>query len=769
MNQNKIQTIKLNSFRGATKTLQIDFDKKKSMVMIFGENGTGKSTIIDAIDFIFNKQCGSLKEKSSTNIKSHLPSLGSTSQDVEVCIKTNQGYGFKGKLDGSKPEIKGDSNLLLSVRILRRDKILKLINAEPKTRYEKLKDFIDLPNISSSENSLRESIRYINAKLNTKISNRQTQDKNLEQSWEQEGQPENDHLKWAKNISSKNTQELTENTINYEELIDLIEGFNNNWEKLEKKIKECNTSKKELETAKSNLQEQSKENQPEEIIDILTKTKSFLQKKKTAEECPACEQPIVFDDLQKRIVDRLNNMNNLVEASKKFEKAKDNYKFFQNKHSEIKISLKKSVKRLIDFCKEKNSVIETKKIIENFNKNNLLTEDQIDLNKTSLFVKDVQLSLRVLEESYEKDKKNLNQLNLIKTSFNSLQETEKYIQNLNNKKEYLDKILKIIEKERKNYVVNILTKISQDIEDLYLKLHPDEGLNNIQLLLNLKTQGSLEIKSTFQNKEGIPPQAYFSDSHLDTLGICVFIAMAKYFKNNILVLDDVVTSLDQQHLDRFIQMLEKESQNFNQIILTTHYRPWRDKYKFHRQHSSNIQFIELSTNWSIEQGIKSNQTKLLIEELEELKKKEPLDRQIVASKTSVFLENLLDHLTFIYKLKLPRRASPIYTLGELMNAFPKKFIKQIQIKKDNKTIILSDMINNLFQITNPIRNQVGCHFNEKGSDISDKEVHSFLNKTIELGKTLICDQCKELPQRKQTNCWKCNCGKISLYPIEKGR
>ena len=219
--------------------------------------------------------------------------------------------------------------------------------------------------------------------------------------------------------------------------------------------------------------------------------------------------------------------------------------------------------------------------------------------------------LKSFEQTYQKNEKILHQLNLIKTSFKSLKETERKIQNLNSKKEYLDKILKIVEKERKSYVENILMEISQGVENLYSKLHPEEGLNNICVFLKPNVQGSLEIESSFQNKENISPQAYFSDSHLDTLGICVFIAMAKYFKSNIIVLDDIVTSLDQQHLDRFIQMLNDESQNFNQIILTTHYRPWQDRYKFYRQPNSNIQFIELSPFWSIEKGIKKQSNKTI--------------------------------------------------------------------------------------------------------------------------------------------------------------
>ena len=360
MNKDKIQTIQLNSFRGATKLVKIDFNKKKSMVMIFGGNGTGKSTIIDAIDFIFNKQCGSLKEKSSTNIKNHLPALGFTSQDVKVFIKTKKGHEFKGSLEGVKPEIKGNNNLL-SVEILRRDKVLKLINAQPKERYDELKNFIELPSIRSSEETLRECIRDIGKDLDNETSTNQKQIDTLENSWKGEGKPENNFRKWAKHVSGKNDQELKNINLNYKKLIDLIIKADTAWEELEKAIQECDTSKKELETANSNLQNLSGESQPEEIIDILTKTQLFLQKQETTEECPACEQPIVPNNLKERITERLKNMKNLVKANEKFKKAKTDHESSQERQSESENLLKESVQKLIDTYKEKNSIIEIEK------------------------------------------------------------------------------------------------------------------------------------------------------------------------------------------------------------------------------------------------------------------------------------------------------------------------------------------------------------------------------------------------------------------------
>ena len=764
MGKDRIKIIKLSYFRGATKPLQIDFDPSKSMTMIFGENGTGKSTLVDALDFIFNRDC-SLKEKSSTNIRSHLPALGFKPNDVKVFIESKKGMIWEGKLNGSKPEIKGSNNIL-SVGVLRRDKVLKL-NAQPTKRYEALKDFIELPNIRSSEKSLRELIRDIERQLDQNIQNKGSKEEDLQQVWEKEGKKGESFLSWVEEISKKQDEELKKKISKYEKFIELIKKPLKYLEELGKLKANFTESEQTLNTAENHLKELCSKNQPEEIIDILQKTQSFLQKEKMAKECPACEQAIVPEDLQKRISDRLKNMTELAEAAKQHNKAKQDYEFAEKTLSQKEKDLRASTEALIKQS-EKEEISESKKITESFAKNNFLANSQVDIKKAEDFFKAIQAVLTDLENTHETDTKELNQLNLIKSSYSSLKKTESKIHELDIKNQYLSEVHKIVESERKAYVEDLLNNISKDIEYLYSKLHPKEGLNNIELFLKPHVQASLEIKSDFQNKKDVPPQAYFSDSHLDALGICVFIATAKYFKNDIIVLDDVVTSLDQQHLDRFIKLLHDENQNFSQIIITTHYRPWRERYKFYRQENSNIKLIELSAFWSLDKGIKSSQTKLSIEELETLKNQELFDRQAIGSKTGVFLESLLDNLSLLYELYVPRRSEPRYTLGELMNCFSRKFIEKMKIEKDSgEKIPFSRMMDDLFQIAEPIRNQVGSHFNTSGMDISDKEIMSFLDQTIALAKTLICRQCGGWPQQKSQDGWKCSCGKTKLYPEHK--
>ena len=102
-----------------------------------------------------------------------------------------------------------------------------------------------------------------------------------------------------------------------------------------------------------------------------------------------------------------------------------------------------------------------------------------------------------------------------------------------------------------------------------------------------------------------------------------------------------------------------------------------------------------------------------------------------------------------------------------MNGFSKKFRNSLKINYEGQEKPLSALIESIFQIAEPIRNQVGSHWNKEGMNISDKEIMLFLEKTIELGKVLICQTCEGLPQKRKSDGWKCSCGKTNLHPLHR--
>jgi len=322
-------------------------------------------------------------------------------------------------------------------------------------------------------------------------------------------------------------------------------------------------------------------------------------------------------------------------------------------------------------------------------------------------------------------------------------------------------------------VEDVLSNISGTVQDLYSRVHPNENIGNIRFYLDHRYQGSLLFDGSFEGREEIPPQAYYSESHLDTLGICIFIALAKYFNdgNTIILLDDVITSIDQSHMVRFMNVLHEETVNFNQLFITTHYRPWRDRYRYSRGPSANIQLIEL-LNWTIERGIRHTKTKLNLEEIEQCLQNEPIDRQQVSSKSGILLESLLDYIALTYGCKICRKADPNYTVGELLDSINRRLKQALRIEfmsedisEVENEIMLEETISKISEIT-WIRNQVGCHWNISGMDISDSDVKEFAQETLNLANALVCPECGQLALKdKVGSYYQCFCKRKRLYPI----
>ena len=105
---NLIKKIELDHFRGASQPSVIEFDPTKNTVVIFGENGRGKSTIVDAIDMVANRLPGSLEGKPSTTTRQHLPSIRSNHQDLRVRLFIDE-MSWEASLDGSTIQVSGDN------------------------------------------------------------------------------------------------------------------------------------------------------------------------------------------------------------------------------------------------------------------------------------------------------------------------------------------------------------------------------------------------------------------------------------------------------------------------------------------------------------------------------------------------------------------------------------------------------------------------------------------------------------------------------------
>lgn len=773
----KLNNLHIKSFRGATQPVTIEFDKTKKITMIFAENGNGKSTISDAFVCLLTNEKGSLDDKSSIDMR-FLKSLGTGNGETSIKLDTDIGL-FSATLSGaSKTFIKNPIVGIPSIRFLRRNQIINLINAEAAKRYDTLKDYIDVSNILTSEDALRKVNKEVDTDLQRTTEILSSAKITLEKSWEIEGKPDGEMLIWAKAQSEK---DLSKENRDYLVLVELIKQ----WNAIDIKHKEIvslnNTIKQSLQTKKNSEEIVNKlklENTTNntELLTLLKNAKTYIAEQGNINSCPVCssdfEKTVVITSLEKQII----SMDALDKAAKILDtNTKDH-----DKNIAIQTSAISTISELI--IKYKNSISKYREKLPEI----VPFVDGVGLDVTINYTcfTDNLSALTVLfskiDEAEKTKRKAIEQHNIIKEQFNSITTNTEKFEKLVALSKATNKAFTIVETERKKFYDNELLSISSDVERMYQLLHPDEGLGGIKLFLNPKYKNSLELQANFHSEKEITPQSVYSESHLDTLSICIFLALAKKYSdgNTILVLDDVVMSVDESHLNKFINLLHDEAEYFGQIIITTHYRPWKDRYRTHRAPGAKVHFIELR-KWSKETGIRVQNGRVELQELEiALNDTSYFDRQIIASKSGIILENILDYLTDIYEYHLPKRKSSKYTLGELIDTLQSKYLKNIKtihrgIRINDRSEeedyeveyqlqpVIEDLKKLLF-----IRNQVGAHFN-LDQDASDEDVELFGKKSLELGKILICSVTGQLPLSKDVDHWKTKNGSVKLFPLVK--
>ncbi|NNN05572.1 MAG: AAA family ATPase [Elusimicrobia bacterium] len=761
----RIEKLALAGFRGASNSVEIPFDPSKPITMIFGENGTGKSSIIDAIDFVCNKEYGSIAERCVTKPREYIVALKSAAKDLRVTLQHN-GSSWTGALDGAAPSISG-AGTPPRARILRRGQIEKVINAQAAERYKMLQDFIVPPKIEAAESALRDCVKSLKGDLDHAVRSKAQAEEQLNGFWTAAGSSGKDCFSWAGERAKGNEADLTavgSEAKSLQASMDKAQTAVDSWMVA---FKEDSDAAGKQAKAQGAL-DAAESAQESDLVELLTAAQRYLPKATKADECPLCERPgISFEALVKRIAERLAAMKRMVLIKQELETARKSAQraaaVLAHSRSNVVATARELAKTL-----EKSKLPEVAALKLDWTQYPTMRsagEPEIsdavlkEAQKLQLSAKPCYAGVKARQESAARE---ASQLGLIKRALASVDENTKKAEGLESRSKRGEAIRLIVEKLRKDFVDGILSDISDDVGDLCEKIHPGEGIK-IRLYLNPKTRGSLESDGEFEGVKGVPPQAYYSESHLDTLGVCIFLALTKKFggKDLIVVLDDVVTSVDAPHMGRFLDMLLDQAEHFGEIIVATHYRPWLERVRHARGPSAQVQIVHLS-HWTLAHGIRPGVAKLAIQDLRDSMKTAPLDRQAVASKAGVFLESLLDQLALIYECRVPRRPEPEYTLGELLDCFNKKLRAALKCEvlvagKVAKEIALKPILDGISG-TEWIRNQVGCHWNTAGADVPDKDVLAFADKTIQLAEALICAACGSLPTKRKAGAYlQCRC------------
>lgn len=136
--------------------------------------------------------------------------------------------------------------------------------------------------------------------------------------------------------------------------------------------------------------------------------------------------------------------------------------------------------------------------------------------------------------------------------------------------------------------------------ELYRRLHEvDEGEFSARIE---PEKAGLDFEVDFFGRGLHPPRALHSEGHQDSMGLCLYLALAEHFTKGIIdlvMLDDVVMSIDADHRREVCSLLATEFGD-RQFLITTHDRTWAAQLRTEGVAGANG-VLEFCT-WDLETG-----------------------------------------------------------------------------------------------------------------------------------------------------------------------
>ena len=762
-----LKKLTIEHLRGSVAPFSLPLEQGKKLTVVYGENASGKSTICDAFEFLGKGRVGSLENRGLGKTNKYWHSVGKKPTDVAVTLENLDGSSCRAIIVKSDV-VANPAAFRPRVEVLRHSQILALVEAKPGDRYAAISRFIDVSGVETSEAALRQLIRDLAGNGEVALTRVRENLDAIIQFWEAAGKAGTDPLSWADTESKRDPNAADAEVTALIRLQAAYSRLND----YPARLKSASDAVKRANEAATEAEQQAQQcvltvaTDAGEVMGVLQAARAYLHKHPSPAVCPLCESAESVEGLDQRITQRLASFSTLQMA--------------QNRTKETEAAVQHAERQ----CEALRD--NAKNDAEGFEKARAGFAWSADIPMPAATPQDTD-SLEVWlaasahltaqwksAETARQDKKQF--IGTLRRALRTYLENVQAQQELDVLLPKLNRALEIVEEERRAFTDSILARIAGEVGRIYELVHPGEGLNKISLALDPSKRASLEIGASFCGETGAPPQAYFSDSHLDTFGLCVFLALAAMEdpENTILVLDDVVASVDEPHVERLIEMLYAEAIEFRHCLITTHYRPWKEKLRWGWLKNGQCQFIELA-KWTNQHGLTLIRSVPDVERLRILLAETPPDPQLVCAKAGVILEAALDFLTQLYECSVPRRPGGPYTLGDLLPSIAKKLRNALQVEvlvrdvagaPSYQTKSLTPILDELIRIAQA-RNVFGCHFNALSFELLDSDAIGFGQTVLELIETL-ADPDAGWPRNSKSGKYWANSGETRrLHPLQQ--
>ncbi len=618
----KVRKLMISRFRGARFDLPLDFSKKTKSVAIFGENASGKSTITDALEWFIHDRVDHLwkedcKQDSLRNVLADdKPSY------VELVFDGTDRNGTKALSEALKTSaVFANDDAKQLVADLKSDNIIlrhaDVVNFLDKTKggkREAVADIIGYSEITKFRNVLLQTKNQLEKETQYTTAKQQIQ--RLQSGMIAEVGQVVPNRKEFFGVATKVMTPFGLKTVDSEDSyikgLEELRGQGSNEEKirLAERIaqfeKACSALVIEIDLISHDatafvgeynaLAKESENVNKLRLSDFLKRGKAVLDDKVfTDPQCPFCLETYELAQLQEEVGKRLEALEALQKKLDQAGTLKDalaetvtnvgvKTKTIIETYSDLEdfsplIEAAKSARlKLREYLKELKSAFDDKKVFEapaDFDTELEALRSASD--KAAKQAKEVAKKLQLTEQ----EKKVATALTRLKTVSDQVNDFVNY-QNIKDAYESqiitLSSMLDAFIKVQNGALQAVLDSISDDVGKFYTALHPKECVDKVRL--SMVGEEGIEFQYTFHGKPTQPPRKYLSESHLNSLGVVLFLANARIFNKHakFLVLDDIVTSFDISHRRRLLRLLRDEFSDW-QIIILTHENIWFDIIK----------------------------------------------------------------------------------------------------------------------------------------------------------------------------------------------
>ncbi len=800
----KVKNLEICGIRGIRKIVNLDLSPGKS-VLIYGDNGSGKSSIADAFEWFYYDKVKHLtsEEIDIKGITALRNTFLSDNQDAYFDLKySNSKYDStkrlflkKSKLTIEHSNASQDFKDYLSTSlkenlILRYKDLLRFILSTKAEKLEEISQIIGFSEVSKVKGIFKKAVGELKKEQKIKDYNNHISIKQRSV-MEQIGQSifdDNQYLNAIKELvaplnlsveikddaginnvlellKKPEDKEAVEQQLSYEKIIENLSNFKASFDNICSSYKSFYKKYQQIANDQDKLKKIGLE-------PLLSQGFSILEKRLYEEDrCPLCLQ----DKSREELIDELRKrLEELTIVKKEKEAAIDEkdttQRFVQGAITEINNALKEKSMLLDENADLRKKVERLKEIIstalEKLQKTDISEieqvskpEDFIDLDAT--FLQDLNSSFIDKKSKIITGKKEdqtftvYSKVFSVRQFYDEIKSMKKASEVLTQQQQSMELIYNDFVKKQREGLCAFLESISRYMNDLYLFMNTSENVSEIELIpLGADDEFlGITLQFKFHGKSESPPHKYLSESHLNCLGICLFLASVKAFNkfNKFIVLDDVISSFDTNHRALFARLLVEKFNDY-QIFLFTHEKDW---FEIVSNMVKGKNWLIKKMRWEHEGGASIEEPLIDLKERIETKLKSS-DSSELGNMIRKYLERLLKDVCFNLEVKVK------FLFNEHNeNRMSNELLSELKGKlKDRKCELKDQPVFDRLNASMFLGNRTS-HDSTFTESIDDLKM--FYGDVLELEGLFRCDQCNNLISKKYydniENTVKCSCGK----------